>query len=79
MEVFGNLLVNAALVRRAKWRWAEREGPTRRPDLEAVAEDAALEEGRSDAPEGCKAQPLKGAGHRKKSLWLGSNFPFIVA
>ena len=53
------LLVNATLVGRARWGWAEGECPTRRLDLGAVAEDGFLEENRSDAPEGCKAQPLK--------------------
>ena len=52
--------MNAALVGRARWGWAEGEGPTRRLDLGAVAEDGALEENRTDAPENCKAQPLKG-------------------
>ena len=62
------LLVNAALVGRAKWGWAEREGPTRRLDLGAVAEDRTLEENRSGAPEGCKAQTLKGEGYESITL-----------
>ena len=46
--------MSAALVGRARWGWAEGEGPTRRLDLGAVAEDGALEEDRSDAPEDYK-------------------------
>ena len=56
------LLVNAALVGRARWEWAVREGPTWRLDLGAVAEGGALVENRSDAPGGRKTQPLKGEG-----------------
>ena len=55
-------------VRLARWGWAEREGPTRGLDLGAVAEDGTLEEDRSDAPEGCKAQPQKGEGHESITL-----------
>ena len=57
------LLVNAALVGREGWKRAERESPTRGLDFGAVAEDGTHEGNRSDAPEGCKAQPLKGEGH----------------
>jgi len=35
-------MVNAALVGRARWGWAEGESSTRRFDLGAVAEDGAL-------------------------------------
>jgi len=41
------LLVNAALLGRARCRWAEREGPTRRLDFGAVAEGGTPEENRS--------------------------------
>ena len=66
------LLVNAALVSRAGWGWAEGEGPTRRLDPGAVAEDRAPEENCSDTPEGCKAQPMKGEGHESITLRISS-------
>ena len=53
-------LVNAALVGQG--------GGTRRLDLGAVAEDRTLEENRSGAPEGCKAQTLKGEGYESITL-----------
>jgi len=62
------LLVNAALVGRARWGWAEGEGPIGRLDLGALAEEGAFEENRSDAPGGCKAQPLKGEAHESATL-----------
>ena len=62
------LLVNAALVGRARWGWAEREGPTKRPDLGAVADDGTPKGNRSGAPEGCKARPLKGEGRESITL-----------
>ena len=58
--------MNAALVGRARWGWAE--WGTRRIDLGAIAEDATLEDDRSDAPEDNKAQPLKGDGHESIAL-----------
>ena len=60
--------MSAALVGRARWGWAEGESPTRGLDPGAVAEDRAPEENRSDAPEGFKAQPLKGEGHESTTL-----------
>ena len=47
-------MVNAALVGRARWGWAEGKGPTKRADLVTVAEDGALEEDRSGAPIGAR-------------------------
>ena len=55
--------MNAALVGRARWGWAEEEDRTNMLDLGAVAEGGDPAENRSDAPEGNKAQPLKGEGH----------------
>jgi len=56
------LLVNASCVGRARWGWAEGEGPKKGLDFGAVADDGAPEENRSGVSGGFKAQPLEGEG-----------------
>ena len=48
--------------------WLRRTGRGTWLDPGAVAEDGTPEEDRSDAPEGCKAQPLQGEGHESTTL-----------